>query len=78
MSQAAGTTSTAVTTPPAASTTVINTGIPGIGAIDYANPAEIALWAGIAGSIVFAPGVWKVIAPLGILFLRYELSKIEI
>jgi hypothetical protein len=58
--------------------TCIVTGIPGIGTVDYSNPLEIGIWAGIVLAILAAPGSWKIIAPLGLLALRLELEKIPL
>ena len=62
----------------AQNSTVIETGLPYIGAVDYSNPFEIAMWSAIAGSAVFAPGWWKVALPVGLLAVRYQLKQCKL
>jgi hypothetical protein len=57
--------------------TLIATGIPGIGTIDYSNPIEIAIFGGVAASVFFAPGIWKIIVPVGLLVLRNQMGQIN-
>lgn len=62
---------------PVASTpcTVFKTGIPGIGDIDFSNPFELAVWGGVAATAIFAKGWWRVILPVGLLYIRYQCKE---
>jgi hypothetical protein len=54
-----------------------DTHIPYVGKIDFSNPLEIAIWGGVAGSVLLAPGWWKLGIPAALLVLRYQMSKIS-
>ena len=52
--------------------------IPLVGCVDFKNPLEIGIFAGIGLSLFMAHGPWKAIIPVGLLLLRQELSKVSL
>lgn len=64
-------------TPTTTTSTGFNTGIPFIGNIDFRNPMEIAIWGGIAASLALAKGPMKIVIPVALLAVRYELGKVS-